>query len=563
MTAQHRLSGAVGARALRVPAPRTLTAIALGAAVLGAAALGAQPTRPARPRAAGARTQEQPPAWKGIWEPVSYGADVSFTDVYFVTPEEGWVSGGVGNGGGTLLHTSDGGTTWDVALGDPQGSQRAFYHLRFVDRSTGFVVQGTDRGDHTLLRTTDGSTWEATGTVPQHHTDYLFTSATTGVASDGHRILRTTDAGRRWEPAFECALTLHAGGLTKQVRCTVDAFAFPTPSRGYAIGGSYDVRGLYVFRTADGGATWTGALVLPGEETGKEGHIFFADDETGYICTARGSLFGTRDGGETWKGLPGSSCEEKAPIRFADPEVGWAVRYTTMTFTADGGRRWLSREIAFPAPVAAFSLPRRNRAYAVGDHGMIFRYRVVPAATTVANALTAPAMPRVSSALDTSVARMETQLAAFDSLVQAMPAAGASAGQSTADAGGFVQDTSLAFLQSAPGAFTAECCGKRLSAFDLALQAVRGFVPDFLARYRNLNLLVQGLRTATALPETAGQVRAAYRAFRTAGDRDSAASALADLKSALATLRAGVDTAMQAPSTPFSETSQYSPELDQ
>ncbi len=540
----------------RLPAPqpcgRAIAAAGLAISMCAASALHAQTHRPT-----GATTVRRAPASapspsvKGIWEPVSYGADVSLNDVYFVTPQEGWVSGGNGVSAGVLLHTTDGGNTWEVVLGDPQGSQRPFYQLRFVDRTTGFVAQSTGLGDHTLLRTTDGSSWSVTGTVPQHHTDYHFTSATDGVTGHGQQILRTTNAGRTWKPVYECVMTMQVSGLTKQARCTVDAFAFPTATRGYAIGSSSDVRGLYVFRTEDGGATWTGQLVLAGEEMGKEGHVFFTDEQTGYICTARGSLFGTHDGGATWTGLPGSSCESKAPLRFADPEVGWAIRYTTMTFTTDGGKRWVSRQIALPASAYAFSLPRRDRAYVVGDHGMIFRYRVVPATVNVPNALRAPAMPGVSPALDTSVAAMEAQLAVLDSMVQATPASGAgghAATESTADAAGaFAQDTSLGFLQSAPGDFAQQCCGKRLKGFDFVLQAVGGIVPDFLARYRNLNLLVQGLRTATALPDATGQVRAAYRAFRSATNRDAATSALEQLKSAIGNLRAGVDTATQAP----------------
>src|SRR5438128_1978677 len=80
------------------------------------------PRRPA-PRALAA-VPAQTPQSKGIWEPVNYGEDVELNDVYFVTPDEGWVSGGVGLGGGVLLHTADGGEHWEVVLGDPAGNQR-------------------------------------------------------------------------------------------------------------------------------------------------------------------------------------------------------------------------------------------------------------------------------------------------------------------------------------------------------------------------------------------------------------------------------------------------------
>jgi hypothetical protein len=63
-----------------------------------------------------------------------------------------------------------------------------------------------------------------------------------------------------------------------------------------------------------------------------------------------------------------------------------------MTYTVDGGQHWLSRDIAFPAPVEAFSLVRPDSGYVVGSHGMVYRYRVVPIEYTSKGMLSAPAM---------------------------------------------------------------------------------------------------------------------------------------------------------------------------
>jgi hypothetical protein len=56
-------------------------------------------------------------------------------------------------------------------------------------------------------------------------------------------------------------------------------------------------------------------------------------------------------------------------------------------------RAALSREFKFPVEPNAFSLPTRDRAYVVGDHGMIYRCRIVPIEYTAAGTLDAPAMP--------------------------------------------------------------------------------------------------------------------------------------------------------------------------
>jgi hypothetical protein len=47
--------------------------------------------------------------------------------------------------------------------------------------------------------------------------------------------------------------------------------------------------------------------------------------------------------------------------------------------------------------VKAYSFPTRQRAYVVGDHGMAYRYRVVPIDYSGKNIIDAPMMPATSA----------------------------------------------------------------------------------------------------------------------------------------------------------------------
>ena len=498
--------------------------------------------------------------YKGIWEPVNYPHDIELSDVFFVTVDEGWAAGGAG-GGGVVIHTTDGGAHWEEALGDPDGSQRRFYGLQFVDRTTGFVAQVTGGGDHALARTTDGRTWTVTGTVPQHHTDFRFISATVGVSESDYGIIRTTDAGRSWKRVLDCRLSVQVNGLARQVQCDPASFSFPSSTVGFAIGNSPQAKGIYVFRTDDAGQTWKVWLGVPGDD-GREGHVFFTDEQTGYVCTAAGTLYGTTDGGQTWSGLPGASCQGKAQLLFADPEVGWALRYGTLTYSTNGGRRWVSRDLQFPASVYAFSFPRRDRGYAVGDHGMVYRYRVVPVNTPASKlTLDAPAMPQFSTELGTTAGGFEQQVGALETIFSGQGDTSATAfapdDPSVPFVPGSASDPAAAFDPGTqPTPFIAKCCIKRLSGLELLVQAASGIVPDFLARYRNLNLLAQGLRTAGMLPEQLDSLKTSLHAFRSATDRSTAAQALQGLKSVMTVFRAVVDTALQQPATPFQGGSQ-------
>ena len=92
-------------------------------------------------------------------------------------------------------------------------------------------------------------------------------------------------------------------------------------------------------------------------------------------------------------------------MHFSDPQVGWVLGHSSInrdayrvSYTADGGEHWESScDIAFPGGVLTdlkFAFPRRDRAYVIGPHGMVYRYRIVPVSYTAPKALPGPLMPR-------------------------------------------------------------------------------------------------------------------------------------------------------------------------
>lgn len=169
-----------------------LAGLALLAGVCCFAQLPKKQTKPAKSVATDQKAQ---PKFKTIWEPVNVKEDIELRSVHFTSPEEGWVAGGrTGMQGGVILHTANSGGSWEIQLGDPQSSDRAYGDFRFLSPTLGWAVQSTGVGDHKLLRL-DGKEWTEVGTVAQHRGDYRFTSAQVGfVTSRG--ILRTQDGGR-------------------------------------------------------------------------------------------------------------------------------------------------------------------------------------------------------------------------------------------------------------------------------------------------------------------------------------------------------------------------------
>ena len=503
------------------------------------------------------------PAVKGIWEPISYTEDLDLHDVYFVTVDIGWAAGA----GGTVIQTRDGGDTWSVALGgDPASTEARIEKLRFIDEYHGWAVQGRK-----LLRTTDGDSWEEYGSTPLRMGDYVFLSAQSGVAAGGlseqstSQLFRTDDAGKTWTHVAKCEVKAMIDGVNRTSSCEVGRIHFPTPDVGYLVGkaacAGMGCGGPPMFgKTEDGGQSWKFTLGPGNPKSADLEDVFFLDERRGFVHVREAGapkLFATTDGGETWRGVVSTPG---ALMRFADPEVGWALDLDwipKMAVTVDGGKRWTSRQLRFPTYVLGWSFPRRDRAYVVGKKGMIFRYRVVPISQPLkSGAIAAPPMPAFASSLDDEVIRLEAVVGELGSAIGQDASAAQNAGDFTPSATEeSTPPPSTEELAAVPlSDFTTDCCGKSVTKLNVLLGAVAQSLPSFLSRYKNMNLLVAGLRMYTDLPDKHGELRAAIREFKGAKDKESAQAALLRVTAATRALQTATKAAFQtAPPPPAQE----------
>jgi photosystem II stability/assembly factor-like uncharacterized protein len=522
-----------------------------------------------------ARTTAQQ-QYKGVLEPVSYPEDLDLTHVFFVTADVGWVAGKAG----TILRTIDGGKKWEAQLGgDPADQSEAVRVLHFLDERRGWAIQGMK-----TLYTRDGESWEEIGSAPYGVDEMAFVSPRVGFVAGnpsavhyGPTIMyRTTDGGRSWKPVWTCNAKVAMGGVTKSFGCEFGQMQFPSQRVGYVVAKA-TCAGMgcgpppLLGKTTDGGETWE-MMGGPGvvEQDFVNG-IFFLDENTGYARLGSGKLHMTTDGGETWRGIVASPGEA---IQFADPMVGWGVELgwseLRFSYTTDGGKRWSSRRVRLPETVRAYSMPRRDRAYIVGTGGMIFRYRVIPVSQPlVANAVEAPAMPSFDSAIDEQVDMLEDiledlgeELQAASAPAQQGKAGGARGGSGGGGAGTATTDPfntdSLAALDSAAvwnepfeaplppaSGFTANCCKKSFSRLEITLAALSQTLPEFVGKYKNLNLLLAAVRMGAELPDEYRSLKGDLRTFRRAQDKESATAALSGVIQALTALKQTTAIAMQ------------------
>ena len=183
-------------------------------------------------------------------------------DVYFTDATTGWAIGY----SGTILKTTDGGTTW---IAQTSGTSLRLHDAYFTDGATGWSV-----GDAGLiLKTTDGgSIWsvQTSGTtrnlIGVHFTD----SATGWVVGDYGTILKTTDGGATWS-----SQTSGTGTIFYSVY-------FIDVTTGWAFGNDGTI-----VKTTDGGITWIFQRI--GTSNGLRG-VYFTDETTGWVVGLVGTI---------------------------------------------------------------------------------------------------------------------------------------------------------------------------------------------------------------------------------------------------------------------------------
>ncbi|WP_162303710.1 YCF48-related protein [Hymenobacter sediminis] len=233
---------------------------------------------------------------------------------------------------GLVLRTEDAGATWQEGR-------------RFTDASTldcspqgvGYLL--TRPG--VLWRTSDaGRSWQRQSGAP-HPPPYsgsygppplahvytrlhaVSTDTVVEIAWDG-LVRRSTDAGRHWQ-AFKSPVT------------DVLSSSFPSGRVGYL--GTWGGR---VYKTTDGGATWTKLseqTYFPSEIT----MLHFVTPQLGFAHREHSDLLRTTDGGLTWT-LLSTRLQDVIDMQFVSPTTGYAVGdYGTIYQTTDAGLSWSSQ----------------------------------------------------------------------------------------------------------------------------------------------------------------------------------------------------------------------------
>jgi len=205
------------------------------------------------------------------WTPQASGTNQSLNDVSCLTPADVVVVGDAG----TILKTTDGGTSWSPRN---SGISQSLHRVQFLDGAHGFAVG--DAG--TLLKTGDGGeTWSAvnSGVTEDLYGLFALNESVWYVSGGNGTIRKTEDGGASFTT------------LSFPVAVPIVRLQFLDANVGYAM-----AEGLY--KTTDGGATWELKYDLPYPDVEFATPFYFISANVGFVADFYGAVYRTTDGGD-------------------------------------------------------------------------------------------------------------------------------------------------------------------------------------------------------------------------------------------------------------------------
>ena len=280
--------------------------------------------------------------------------DTIFRDVHFINSTHGWVIGQnkTGLGGGIILHTKDGGDSWQLQLYD---NSQSFRSMDIIDNRTIWVT-----GTGGLVYSDDyGLTWNESIVIDIQASlgAVKFINKTHGWTSTMNDLYKTTNSGLNWQNItswiFDDSLRM---------------IHFVSPLEAWAIG----FYGIY--HTKDACETW--------EESFNHGGWSLSFVSNTEAWAVADSWLAKMVDGESWilQATPRNSVVPPpiepyfTDILFLDSQNGWiGGDETDIAYTPNGGIDWYAQSTTGDTRVISIDFINLTHGWAVGWNGYIYR----------------------------------------------------------------------------------------------------------------------------------------------------------------------------------------------
>jgi photosystem II stability/assembly factor-like uncharacterized protein len=298
-------------------------------------------------------TANDEPVWEELANPYT-DTEVTFRDIVFINETHGWVVGITteGIGGGVILHTNDGGNSWQEQHHD---TTQAFRQISVVNNNTIWV---TGRGG--LVYTIDGGQeWKNSTTIGSGTSGLLslsFINSTHGWTTTNRNLYKTVNGGQTWE--------------------NVTSWTMDDTARDFFIQNSeLWVIGFYgIYYSSDFGNTWSQLFGLGGwSMCFIDSNGAWAVDDEMIAYSFDGLVWNTQP---LPRPSPFGAINQPyfSDILFLDSSHGWVCGLETpIAYTPNGGRDWYEQGIELDVRIMALEFLNQSHGWAVGSDGTILR----------------------------------------------------------------------------------------------------------------------------------------------------------------------------------------------
>jgi photosystem II stability/assembly factor-like uncharacterized protein len=308
---------------------------------------------------------------KAQWNSQTSGTANNLFSIHFTDINNGWAVGG----NNTILHTTNGGTTWSPVAGPGGLPTSSYLGVRFIDSNTGWVGGGS-----VVLRTANaGGNWDSLIDLNANNfRNNLFATSSTqawapirnGLANARYFARYTDSGGGITEEAFDL--------LTSSVSF-FDIY-FTDPDNGWSVGTSGFIRRI----TNGTSPTPTFSSQTSGTAQTLNG-IFMLDSNTGWIVGNNGTILKTIDGGANWTPQTSGTTTVLRSVHFASASIGWAVGDGGLILTtSNGGTNWATQTSGTTQTLRRVFFVNPVIGYAAGLAGTILKHGIPTAVELVA-----------------------------------------------------------------------------------------------------------------------------------------------------------------------------------
>jgi photosystem II stability/assembly factor-like uncharacterized protein len=250
----------------------------------------------------------------------------------------------------------------------PQGNP--LQGVSFCDESNGIAV---GRAGTTITTTDGGTTWSSSfyGTNPLFtftQVSYLEPNIAWAVGANlfdpfdpNVGIFKTTDGGSTWTNQYNAPFIFLQG------------IHFIDANTGTAVGAGFDGMELVglILRTTNGGSNWEQ------QESGTSTFLYgvsFVDANIGMIVGEAGKILKTTNGGSNWVQQTSGTTNELISISLSDVNTGTITGQSgTILRTTNGGTTWNSQTSGTTSTLPGVSFADVNTGTAVGTNGIVLR----------------------------------------------------------------------------------------------------------------------------------------------------------------------------------------------